>query len=316
MLSAEFSVPQIWLIMVPVVCFMESVKTVNLLIYRVEKNAIGYAIYSFSNTFLNLILALVFVVLLKLNYVGRLYSQYAVCIIYFLVGLYTLQKQGFLVKGIKKPLIKDVLKYGLPMIPHAIGFVIINLADRIFISKIAGNDELGIYSLAYNLGSVILMIALAFNNAWVPNFLELLKENTAQSKERVVKITYVYLLVLFGLTLGLSLTSPLIFRWFINEKFHDGLKLIPWISFSCFFFGCYLAFTNYISYLKKTKVFAYISIINIVFNLVLNYVLIHKFGILGAAYATFISFFLFALVVASIAIKMYPMPWLSPRLQK
>ena len=75
---------------------------------------------------------------------------------------------------------------------------------------------------------------------------------------------------------------------------------------SSYFFGCYLAFTNFIFYKKNNKIFAIAAIINILVNLILNYFLIPAYGIIGAAYATFISFLIFAAFIGTIAIKLYP----------
>jgi O-antigen/teichoic acid export membrane protein len=170
------------------------------------------------------------------------------------------------------------------------------------VAHFAGNAQLGIYSLAYTLGSIIFMIAMAFNTAWTPYFFELLEQNTVQSKTKIVKITYLFIAGLFIATLGLSVLTPFIFKYFINEKFSEGAAIVPWVAFSCFFFGCYVAFTNYISYLK---------IVNITLNMLLNFLLIKQYGIFGAALATFCSFGFFALIIAFVAIKIYPMPWLN-----
>jgi O-antigen/teichoic acid export membrane protein len=310
-LAVLLSVPKQWLVLIPVVCIMDSIRTVNLSIFRIQKKAFIYAFYSFSNTFFNILFALFFVIVLKYNYVGRLYGQYITSAIYFLLGIYILKKQKLINLDVKKIFIKDSFHYGLPLVPHAVGFVVINLSDRIFVSKLVGNAGLGIYSLSYNIGSIILMIALAFNNAWTPNLLELLKVGDGPSKDKAVKITYLYILCLLFLTISLTAISPLLFKYFINERFHDGLKLIPWIAFSSFFFGCYLAFTNFIFYVKKNKIFGYLSIVNIAVNLFLNYTLIAKYGIMGGGYATFISFFIFAVIIIFISIRIYPMPWLK-----
>lgn len=310
-IQQQLFIPVFWLDIIPVMCFFEVVRTLNLMVFQINEKPMLYAGYSLSNTLGNLLLALFFIILLKYNYEGRLYGQYCIAIIYFFLGLYILYKRDLLCKNISKLMMKDIIEFGLPLIPHAIGFSIINLADRFFISYYAGNYQLGIYSLSYTLGSIIVIIAVAFNNAWTPHFYKLLQEDTIQSKLKIVKITYWYVLILFLLTIGLVIISSFIFNKIIDSKFQLGLKFVPWIAFSSFFFGCYLAFTNYIFYLKRTKTFAYVSIMNIILNLILNLILIKHYGAIGAAYATFLSFFLFALIIAIIAIKIYPMPWMN-----
>ncbi|MEL7149017.1 MAG: polysaccharide biosynthesis C-terminal domain-containing protein, partial [Bacteroidota bacterium] len=123
---------------------------------------------------------------------------------------------------------------------------------------------------------------------------------------------------LFFIAIGLflvfvTLASPLIFKWIINSEFSDGASYVFWIGISYWFWGGYLILSNYIFYLKKTKILGYIAVVNVIVNLTLNYFLIDRYGPIGAAYATAIAFFTVFVIVAIVANKMYPMPWLKFR---
>lgn len=301
-----FGIPKFWLLLIPAFAVLENFKIVALVIFQVNKKAEMYALISFSYTLVNVALSLFFVIFLKYNFTGRLYSQYISTSCYFFLALIILANYKLIGLTVRKKMMIDVLRYGLPLVLHAIGFITINLADRLFISHYNGTSQLGIYSLAYTIGSVISIIAISFNTAWTPHLFELLKENTDSSRSKIVKVVYAFIGGLFILTLILNITSPFIFQVFIDPKFSEGIKIVPWISMSSFFFGCYLAFTNFIFYKKKNKIFALAAVINIVLNLILNYLLIPALGIIGAAYATFVSFLIFATFIAAIASRLYP----------
>jgi len=301
-----FGIPRLWLLLIPVFAILENFKIVALVIFQVKKKAELYALVSFSYTLVNIFLSLFFVIFLKYNYTGRLYSQYISTFAYFVMAVLILLNQKLLTIRVEKRMMADAFNYGLPLVLHAIGFITINLADRLFVSHYSGTSQLGIYSLAYTIGSVISIIAIAFNNAWTPHLFELLTGNTPESKRKIVKTTYAYLASLFLITILLIISSQFIFYIFIDPRFSAGAKIMPWIAMSSYFFGCYLAFTNFIFYKKNNKIFAIAAIINILVNLILNYFLIPAYGIIGAAYATFISFLIFAAFIGTIAIKLYP----------
>lgn len=311
-LSVLFGIPRIWLIVTPIFGLLETFKIINLLLFQVQKKASYYALYSFSSTLLNITLALFFVIVLKYNYAGRMYSQYIASLIFFMLACYYLTRNKYLTFRVNKKMMQDALSYGTPLVLHSLGFIIINLADRLFVSHYNGNVALGIYSLAYTVGSVISIVALAFTNAWTPHLFELLKENSLGSRLKIVKVIYLFISGLFVSTILLILLTPPVFRLLIGPRFYTGVNIVPWIAFSSFFFGCYLAFTNLLFYLKKNRIFAIAAIINIFVNLILNFLLIPKLGIIGAAYATFISFLIFAVIIVTIAIRSFPqMPWLN-----
>ena len=171
-------------------------------------------------------------------------------------------------------------------------------------------EELGIYSIGYTIGSIIMIIQDGFTKAWTPFFFKKLKENTSESKKQIVLFSYGFMILLVLCVIGLTLVTPLIFKYFINKDFSGGVIYVFWVALGYAFLGFYKIFTGYFFYNKNTKVLGYISITNVSLNLALNYILINKFGALGAAYATALSFFVFFLIVAVIALRKYPMPWL------
>ena len=124
-----------------------------------------------------------------------------------------------------------------------------------------------------------------------------------------INLTYFYIVLLVVLVLILSLLSGWIFNTFLDSRYIDGSQYVPWIAVSYLFWGGYAIFGRYILYLKKTYIMTYLAIVNVILHLGLNYFFILKFGTIGAAYATVISFFIVFISVMIISNKLYPMPW-------
>jgi O-antigen/teichoic acid export membrane protein len=129
------------------------------------------------------------------------------------------------------------------------------------------------------------------------------------SKQKVVKVYWIYVLVLASIVFLLSFTAPFIFNWLIDKRYLTGYIYVKWIALGFFFQGCYLLFANIIYYTKKTKILFYWSIVNVIINLSLNYFLIAKLGAIGAAYALCLTYFIFFISIAFISGRLYPLPW-------
>ena len=113
------------------------------------------------------------------------------------------------------------------------------------------------------------------------------------------------MIAVFLLTLG----SPFIFYWLVDEQLYPATQYIFWIALAYFFFGGYTIFANFIHFSGKTYIFSILAVINVAINLILNYYLIAHYGAIGAAYATIISYLIVFIVTALIATRMYKLPW-------
>ncbi len=316
-LESYLGVPFIWIFFIPLFCFLSFFNSSLLTDYQIKNEAAKYITFSLLWSLLNIGLSLSLVILFKLGYQGRLIGQYASGLIFFLIALYILsKKRNLIVKDFSRVNIRDSLIFGLPLIPHVIGSLVINMSDRFFIDYFAGKEQLGIYNLAYVLGSAISILCASFVNAIVPFSYELFEQNTYEAKLKVVKVYLMFVVFLILSVFFVWIITPYIFKWFIDPKFSDGAKFVIWITIGYFFQGLYLLFANIIFYLKRTKILFYLSFFNVIINLGLNYILISKYSTIGAAYATCISFFIFFIAIAIYSHAIFKLPWLGVLIKK
>jgi O-antigen/teichoic acid export membrane protein len=308
--STLFGVPKLWLLVIPIFSFLSFISQCLLVDYQIKQEPVKYGVFSICSSVLNIALSIFLVAVVGMDYQGRLIGQYFSIFIFATIALIILKQRGLLIKKISKKFIKDSLLFGLPIVPHVIGGVVINMSDKIFINQFLGTSELGIYNIGYVIGATISMLSTSFASSIVPISYELFAKGDKQSKEKVVKIYWLYIFALLSIVALLSITAPYIFDWFINKQYKEGARYVKWISLGYFFHGCYLLFANTIYYTKKTKILLYWSVVNIIVNLGLNYLLIPIFGSIGAAYTLCISYFIFSLSMGIISNKIYPLPWL------
>ncbi|MNI20427.1 Polysaccharide biosynthesis protein [compost metagenome] len=307
-----FDVPAIWVLAIPISCFLSFFNSLLLIDYQIKDEAAKYITFSLSSSMLNVALSILLVIVFKYGYEGRFIGQYLSIAIFSVIALYImLKKRNLLTKKISSFNMKDSLMFGLPLVPHIFGCMVINMSDRMFIDHFYGKDVLGIYNIGYVIGSAISILCGAFANAIIPFSYELFTQNTHESKSKVVKVYFGFIGLMVVTVLSLWILTPFIFEWFVDAKFAEGSKYVIWITLGYFFQGMYLLFANIIFYLKKTKILFYMSFANVAINLGLNFLLVPKFGPIGAAITLAVSYLVFFSSIAIYCHSIYPLPWFS-----
>jgi O-antigen/teichoic acid export membrane protein len=304
-----FSVPSQLLWIVVVVSFSQFITRIVLTLWQVQVKPIQYGIYQISQTALNMILSIILVVFVGLTWKGRVYAQLITLIIFVLIGFIVLLKNNWLKFRINIAYIKHALGFGVPLIPHALSGVIMTMTDRIFITNMVGIETTGVYTVGYQIGMIINLLAISFNQAYVPWLYSKLKENIEEMKFKIVKLTYGYFAAILLLAIGLSLGAPLFLRFFVGKEFNQSSIYVTWIALGYAFNGMYLMIVNYIFYEQKNSILAMVTFATATFNVILNYFFIKEFGAIGAAQATTVIYATKFIVVWILSSKVHKMPW-------
>jgi len=203
------------------------------------------------------------------------------------------------------------LKYSIPMIPALLSAWILNLSDRIFVGHYSNLTNLGIYSLGYKIGSIVVIIAVAFFCAYEPIFYSLATTKGETSKTTLKKYNDGFILLILLLCFGVSFFSKDLIFILFNKGYREAYRIVPIIAFASFFTAV-MGLLNFSIYQhKKSAVVMLITLFSAVLNVVLNYMLIPSLGIYGAALATLMSFIVFFIVEYQVSKKYYfiPMEW-------
>lgn len=302
--------PGDWLWSVVLVSAFQVIIQITLVLWQVQVKPIAYGMFQVAQTLLNVASTIYLVVSLGYNWQGRIISQVLAVGIFGILAFFSLYKNGWIKFGLDKKYMKHMLSFGIPLIPHTIGAFVINMIDRIFITNMVGLAATGIYSVGYQFGMVIGILQDSFNQAWVPWLFEKLKKNNFEDKKKIIKITYLYYVLILGISLLFSLAAPLLISVLIGDKFKGATQYVIWVAFGYAFNGMYKMVTNYIYFVQKTYILAFITFGTAILNMILNYYLIKLNGAIGAAQATALSFFISFVLTWILSIKIYKMPWL------
>ena len=311
-LANLLDLPEIWVYYIIIMAFAQILNDLTLTIYRVQDLPQSFALFNIAQGILNFSLSLLFIISLGHdNWQGRAYGIFGSTVLFNLIGWFVFWRKSLLTSRINTAYIKDALRFGVPLIPHLLGAFVIEYSDNVFLERMMGREELGLYSYGYRFGMIIQVLVTSFSLGFAPYLFESLEKLTQAIRIRIVQISYVFLFGLLAVVFFIGWISPFLFEVFIGADFQQSSRYIFWIGLAYFFFGAYSLFANYIHFSGKTYIFSIIAIINVIVNLGLNYLLIRSHGTIGAAYATILSYILVFVITAIIAHRLYPMPWFS-----
>lgn len=233
-----------------------------------------------------LVLSLILVLWLpkEINYYGRIL---AIALVYGVLGL---SLCGYVFYKGRTFYNREYWRFCIPL---AIPYVFYNLADLllghsdvVMLRTLLDENVSGIYSMAFQFGTILFTIFGALNNTWVPFFYE----DTKQGRLEAVQDQSKNFLELYTvLSVGFILLGKEVFHLFAGPDFWGSTDLIPifvashYLNFLCTFP------INYEYYHKKVKMVAAATITSSCINIALNYVLIRHMGMSGAALATVLS---------------------------
>lgn len=308
-ISRHTMFPRNWLWGVVVFSACQFVILVVMTLWQVENKALKYSIFQNLQTLLNIGLSLLFVVSLGMNWQGRINAQLITIFMFGLIGIFLLYRKKMIKLEYDQTCISHALKFGVPLIPHALGGMLISQTDRIFITNMVGVSETGIYTVGFQIGMILEILASSFNKAYAPWLYKKLTENDMLTKIKIVKITYAYFVAILLLATFIAMVSPWFLSYFVGAQFSGAYQYASWIVFGFAFHGMYYMVTNYIFYANKTHVLAIVTLITALINVVFNYILIKINGPVGAAQASALAFFTSFILTWILSARVYKMPW-------
>lgn len=208
-----------------------------------------------------------------------------------------------------------MLSFGLPLIPQNISGFVLTSAASYFLRAFCTTADVGIYNLGYKFGDVFrCLLILPLSMVWSPAILSIKDEDFAD--EYYSRALSYFMLIGGWLVLCLSLLSKEAIQIMSDESFWDAYKIVPLIAISCLFMGTQRILSVGISLKRKTQYGAAVFIAGALLNLVLNYFLIPRFAMWGAALATAISYLSINVMKYPIVMKLHKVEYEWKRITK
>jgi O-antigen/teichoic acid export membrane protein len=273
-----------------------------LILKRNEENLKQFALIRLTKAGLDISLS-IFLLSFYNDYNARIYSLFLSSLLSALYISYLLLKNKKITFLIDKNLIKKILIYSSPLILHTFFNNILNYVDRYFINDFLGTAQLGKYSVIYQLCMVMSLLITSFSMAWTPYFMK----NMALSKNKFMPVfnkTFKYYslaLLIFGIIIYMIM--PLIYKFYVGEIYVVDNTIYLALLFGYFFQGLYRFKVNQLFFDEKTGWIAALSFVSASINIILNFYLIPKWGLFGAAFATLVSYIVLYIILELLLLK-------------
>jgi O-antigen/teichoic acid export membrane protein len=205
---------------------------------------------------------------------------------------------------VSRRVIKDLVKFGAPYVPTAMFMFLLSSSDRYFLSAMASLGAVGVYALAYKIGMFGTSLVMEpFGNVWAPFLFENYRKK--EGPELIGKVFTMYTLVIVGVGLCIAVLSPLVIPLISDPEYHEAYRLIPWVCLAAVFYGMACIADAGILISKKTIYKPLVFGVAGTVAVVLNLLLIPRWGPAGAAFTLCVSFFTLFVLVYAVSSRFY-----------
>jgi O-antigen/teichoic acid export membrane protein len=270
---------------------------------RFENNSVGYSIVSVFYAATNLASVFIFGIVYDLGLTAILYSTIVSVSLASLLSLFLLRNSFGLVFKLRA--LKQLLKFSIPLVPASMLIFVSLYIDRYMINLLLDLESVGHYSVALRLASATSLVMVGFQMTITPLVYKHYNESATPESLAVIFKYFVVFAAFFFLVYSLVAEELLILL--TTPDFYLVANVIPILVLALLFSNMYV-FMPGIGIRKKTYLIFLISIVAAFINIVLNYLLIPIFGMMGAAVATAIGYFIFFLCFVFFSQKLYYVP--------
>lgn len=184
------------------------------------------------------------------------------------------------------------INFQLPLVLHALSYLVLSQSDRIMIGLFINNTSVALYSVAYNLGSIINVIQVSINQVFTPWRYQKMKD---KQYSEIRENSTMLLLIVSGFLLIFISVSPEIMKLLFTNVYYESIWCIPPIALGIYFLFLYTMFSDIEAYFNETKFIMYVSFFCGFLNIVLNYFGIKYYGYIACAYTTLICYVVYAI---------------------
>ena len=282
-------------------------------VLRMERRTLTFSLFTLVRSVLTIVVRLVLVMQLDMGVPGLYLADVLVTVA--IMALLVRWFAPLLRPVFSTPVLRDALAFGLPRVPHAAAQQVIAVGDKFILTFYATLDNIGVYGMAVSFGLTQKLFLSAFESAWAPFYYATIREPDAPRVFRTVTTYGIAVLAL--LTAGLSavgryaaeamthgrLLAPDDPRW------NDVATVITWTAIGVFLQGVYLLTSIGLNITKRTQYYPVATISAATVNIGLNFLLIPRYGIVGAAWANGAAYTVQAGLGYALSQRFYPIAY-------
>ncbi len=285
--------------------FFRNLAVIPLSKLRIEGKTVFYSILSLLRFSAQLGLNIFFVVKLGFGIKGILLAELiATAVIFPLYAGIIKNQYEFRMHLVE---LKEVLHFGVPLIPSAVSMFLLNMSSQYFLQHFSGLADVALYALAYRFSMIIALMVSAFQFTWASQLFEIAREENARRIFSRNFTRFYGVITLACIVLNIA-ARPMILLM-ATPEYADAFRIVPVLNLSYLFLGVFYYSSIGINLKKKTVFQSLYAVIAALVNLGLNLWLVPAYGIMGAAVANAVSFFIMAALTLLKSERLYPVDY-------
>jgi O-antigen/teichoic acid export membrane protein len=185
---------------------------------------------------------------------------------------------------------KEVFNFAKWLMLGATAIYFINWGDNLILRLFVPMGDIGEYNLGYQIFKGVAMLTYIINGYFLPFVSQHIADGTKMRNYLFNKRPKIFFLGFVGIGL-LFVTAPHIFRFVYGEVYQDTVTILRILLLGSVLILYYTFYIPILNALKKYKLSQTTNIVQVILNVILNIILIPRFGLYGAAIATVAAYF-------------------------
>lgn len=272
---------------------------------RAHRQSVAYSAIQLGDMVAAAALNIYFIVVLKQGLAGIVYSE--VIREGLLMLVFFVPVRRYVARRFSRAKLRDMLAFGLPKVPGGLSFLVLSASDRYFLEHYSNSTELGLYSVGYRLAALLSDFAIQpFIQTWPSMYFPLAKDSKDEGKAILGRFLTYFMIVVGFMALAICVFVKPLLRVMADPKFEGADRVVPLVVAALVFSGVYRVITVGVN-IKKKNIWLPIMVAGAaVVNIIFNFLLIPRWGMMGAAWATVIAYAM--MCVASYVVDEYYFP--------
>ncbi len=304
------NVIRVFAFIIPLLIATEIFSSIMLSFKKIQYNVI---IRDLTERVFRFLIVIIFIYLgFSLNWIalGYVLGSLLTCILF----LNLLRKKEFVLfdKKVKPDLdFKELIIYSLPLILVSLLSLLQKWADIFILGFYRSTNEIGVYSIAFSTASLLAIIPTALMSLFTPITTSLYAKNKIKDIKKINTFITKWIFT-FNLPFLLILIffSKNLLRVVFGNEYLSGYLALTILGCSYLLLSLTHVYSSNLLIIKKTKLLSVLVLISTLSNIILNILLVPKYGINGAAISTLIATVLFLILVmiyAFIYVRIQPL---------
>ena len=274
-------------------------------LFRVEERSAQYAVASVANVLITVAAMVLFVAVFHWGAIGLVVGNFTgTLVVYAVLLAYRNEQLGL---EFDRGLLRKMQHFGMPLVPSALALWTINFVDREFVVHYKTAAEVGVYSAAVKIAGLVTFVMVAFRTAW-PAFAYSIEDDG--DAKRTYSFVLTYLLTFASwLALALGALAPWWVRLLTDPRYQRAEKGVALLAFAGAVYAGYTVLAIGSGRARRTQLNWVVTGIGAAVNVGLNFWLVPRYGMVGAAIATAAAYVVLFVGMTVYAQHVYPVQY-------